>query len=87
MLKVLATRDDGAQLIGDEGLECALLAAPGGAVVTSVAAAATRGSWDWAEHPRAVMIPQNAEAKVRQASAEFTANLVSKQPVTLAKPQ
>jgi hypothetical protein len=82
MLKVLATRDDGVQLIGDEDLECALLASPDGAVVTSVAAAAARGNWEWADQPVAVMIPENAEAKVRQASAEFTANLAAKQPVS-----
>jgi hypothetical protein len=80
-LKILATRGDGARLVGDEKLDCAMLAASGSPVIISLAAAALAGCWEWLESPALVAVPPHLESIVRQASAKFTAGLASKQPV------
>jgi hypothetical protein len=73
-LKVLATRDDGARLIGDDDLSHALLESDDGSIITTIDAAAARGYWNWASEPASVQLPAKTEAAIRRASAEFTAS-------------
>lgn len=44
-MKVLAVRDDGAELVGDDGLSCGMLRSENGSAVMPVASALARGYW------------------------------------------
>lgn len=71
-MKVLATRDDGAQLIGDPELPYALLASDDGASVLPVASALARGYWNWTGDAGedAEVRPEDV-VRIHRLSAEF----------------
>jgi len=73
-MKILAVRDDGAQLIGDNDLSCGMLRGPDGSTILPVTSILARGYWDEPSgiFSNAIIRPDN-EAAIREASAEYDA--------------
>ena len=69
-MKVLAVRDDGARLIGEPELSYALLESEDGSAMMPVASALARGHWQDGDGDEVQLRPE-AEARIRQASAEW----------------
>jgi hypothetical protein len=67
-VRVLAVRDDGAQLIGDPELSCALLATDDGSAIMPVASALARGYWG--DGGGTATIRPETAAMIKQMSAE-----------------
>jgi hypothetical protein len=74
-VRVLATRDDGARLVGDNSLVCGLLESEDGAVILPIASITSRGNWEWSPaFIDSVALRPGTEDAIRQASAEFAGN-------------
>ena len=69
-MKVLATRDDGAQLISDPGLSFGLLRSDDGSAVMPIASAMARGFWEVHSDPADVNVPEAVADRVYLLSAE-----------------
>ena len=67
-MKILAVRDDGAQLIGDPELSCALLSSDNGSAIMPVASVLARGYWR--DDGGIATIRSETMAMIREMSAE-----------------
>jgi hypothetical protein len=86
-MKILATRDDGARLIGDDNLDCGLLSSGEGSVILPIASIMSRGYWEVRPADgHSIQLQPEVEAAIRQRSAEFSENLASKQTMTGTAP-
>jgi hypothetical protein len=69
-MKVLATRDDGAQLIGDPSLSHAALVSDASCAIMHTASALSRGTWADGDGSEA-KLPRRVEDRIRAASTEY----------------
>jgi hypothetical protein len=71
-VRVLAVRDDGAQLIGEDDLSCGMLQSPDGSVILPVASILARGYWrDPVDVFGEAALRDGDEELIKQTSAEF----------------